>query len=232
MKYDEPVSGLYVCLVSDIMTTNGGQLSVAEAREHQQLNSVVRRDSYLNARYQGKFLLSSLTGYKTDCIEILSRDASGRRTRPRVLIEGLPSVWQLSVSHKANDLLLAVTQRSDIRIGCDLEQVRPISNGFRQMWLTKEEQNCLNTHLLQETTSRSDYVSTVIWAAKEATYKATNQGEGFSPQRFRVHPATGSRWHCNDSVLNTTVECMAFPGRSKTEVAVLAIQQLIKGRFI
>ena len=221
MMTSEIIPGVYATRTSLDCHTADPALTVAEQFELMQVKSPVRRRAYCSARSAAKSLLNSLTGSELSQLEILSRDEQGKPTRPRVCVAGGRSDWQLSFSHKGEHVLIVATSQPDIRLGCDLEFEAALSPGFRQLWLTSDERAWLETH--------KDFTATQIWASKEATFKATNDGHKFLPRRFHVHPAVSAPWRCEATDSGVTAECRPYSDLSDTVVAVIAIASFSKG---
>ena len=185
----DTIDGLYMLQTSVDHDETTLTLSPRESEECLRMRSLSRRLAYQSSRQLGKQLLCQLSGQCPSDVEILSRDIKGCGTRPRVLFRGQPTHWQVSISHKENVAMILATQRQDIRIGCDLEYRQTLGEDFRALWFTSLEQQWLK--------SDSSLQSATLWAAKEAAYKALNEGEAFSPKRFEVEPIGDHKFSCH-----------------------------------
>jgi phosphopantetheinyl transferase len=114
-------------------------------------------------------------------VEIRSRDRAGRPVRPEIRIAGGVVPWCLSISHSARGVLAALSLDPRVRAGVDLTPVEVRSPGFLRLWFTDREQQRLRSLGPRETAR--------YWAAKEAVYKAVNDGERFAPRQIDIVPA-------------------------------------------
>ncbi len=116
-------------------------------------------------------------------IEILSPD----RQRPRVWCEGAEQAWSLSISHTERGVLAAICTNETISVGVDVTSWTVLPDRFIRLWFTPDEVAWLRQ-------DASFNAASSIWAAKEAVYKACNQGEGFDPRRVEILPQGGCRY--------------------------------------
>jgi phosphopantetheinyl transferase len=142
-----------------------------------------RRRASLAGRMLTKELVAYHAGatYRREEIEILSRDETSRGKRPRIRCRGVEHPWSLSISHSDGGVLAALCVTDSVRVGVDLARTSGLSEGFVRLWFTPAEQAWL-----RETDCSS--IAGFIWAAKEAVYKACNNGESFSPRDVEVLP--------------------------------------------
>jgi phosphopantetheinyl transferase len=120
-------------------------------------------------------------------IEIDSGDGRGHRSRPRVLLDGRPVPWRLSIAHSGRSLLVALADGERPGVGVDLLDTVDCGRGFAEMWFTPREQRWL---------AKQPRLWPVAWAVKEAAYKAINRGEAFRPWAFEVLPRPGGGFSC------------------------------------
>jgi phosphopantetheinyl transferase (holo-ACP synthase) len=113
-------------------------------------------------------------------IEIRSRDA-GRGVKPRIWLFGRLLGWSLSISHTRRAALAAVSMRPDVVVGVDLVTLTALGRGFEQMWFTPGEQRWSQV-------AADPSRACLVWAIKEAAYKALNHGEPFAPLAVEVVP--------------------------------------------
>ena len=164
-----------------MMPTRGDSwLARRERAELAALRDNRRRNAWLLARMLAKQLVVEVAdGLDAGQIEVLSRDALGRVNRPRVWCQGVEQPWSLSISHSGRGALVALATDSRVSLGVDLADSETFSDGFVDLWFTPDERNWFH-----ETQSPS--IACFIWAAKEAVYKACNQGESFAPRDLEV----------------------------------------------
>lgn len=185
------------------------KLSQREFAELTQIRSPKRREAYISGRITARCLLADYAALSSH-VEILSREPGGRSCRPRVYIDGQLNQWHVSLSHRADKVLVAIATRP---LGCDLESITELPESFQAMWYTDQERDWLN--------SSPGTPSSTIWAVKEAAYKAVNRGEGFRPETFHVRPTDGTHWTCTTHSGNTRINCRV--SYSCSSVVALAI---------
>jgi phosphopantetheinyl transferase len=108
--------------------------------------------------------------------------------RPQVRVRGLPPSACLSISHSDESVLVAVCGAPGARVGVDLAAMEPPGPGFLRMWFTAGEQAWLRRAGRDQ--------APVLWAVKEAVYKAANEGEPFKPRRVEVLPGASGGYAC------------------------------------
>jgi phosphopantetheinyl transferase len=151
-------------------------LSLRERKELAAWKDADRRRAWLLGRMLAKRLIAERLGdgLRPAAIEILSRDAAGRVNRPRVWRDGCEQSWPLSISHSQRGALAAFSTADGVALGVDLAAPARLSAGFVRLWFTTREQDWLRG-------SDDPGTGCLVWAAKEALYKACNAGEGFGP---------------------------------------------------
>ncbi|HTM54363.1 MAG TPA: 4'-phosphopantetheinyl transferase superfamily protein [Pirellulales bacterium] len=142
-----------------------------------------RRQASLAGRMLAKELVANHAGatYRREEVEILSRDEKSRGKRPRIRCHGVEQPWSVSITHSEGGVLAALCVTEGVRVGVDLARTDGLSDAFVRLWFTPAEQAWL-----RETDCSS--IAGFIWAAKEAVYKACNNGESFSPRDVEVLP--------------------------------------------
>lgn len=147
-------------------------------------------------------------------VEIFSLDGLGRRTRPRIMIGGLAQSWSLSIAHSEDLVLVALSTHPRVSVGVDVVAVQSWTNSSLEMWFTTAERRWIETGAARPST---------LWAIKEASYKAVNQGEPFVPRKIEVRPEPdggyGYMWHG----VRTTVGHEIRVGESREQVIVMAL---------
>jgi 4'-phosphopantetheinyl transferase len=131
-----------------------------------------RRADWRLGRWTAKRSLSIFLGSSTDCpapadIEV-RRGASGA---PEVFFENASAPVTLSLSHRNNRALCAVT-RGVVELGCDLELIEPRSDAFVADYFTAEEQ----TFLACQPAADRARILALLWSAKESALKALHRG--------------------------------------------------------
>jgi 4'-phosphopantetheinyl transferase EntD len=161
-------------------------LSAREQAELAAWRNARRRRAWLLARMLGKQLVADALrepgharGAEARRIEILSRDAAGQVNRPRIWRDGVEQPWSLSISHSARGALAALACSELVAVGVDVADVETFSDGFVDLWFTPAERAWFHE-------TQSPGIACFIWAAKEALYKACNDGERFAPREIEV----------------------------------------------
>lgn len=166
-------------------------LSDAEREVYVELQDACRREGWLFGRILAKQLLldklaTQLAGVGVIHpaeIQILSRNGLGRAIRPRIMLRGQLQDWSLSISHSDQSVLVALSEVPRVSIGTDVSLMQMQIEGFVNMWLTPWERRWVrNVGDLR--------LVSMLWAIKEAFYKAINVGEPFTPSRIEVRPCT------------------------------------------
>lgn len=184
------------------------------------LRDPARRRAWLAGRVVAKRLVcdrlrSESKPIRPTEIEIDSGDGRARRQRPRVILDGRPLDWRLSIAHSGRSLLVALAGSGQPSVGVDLLEPTESRPGFVELWFTNRERRWLAAG------GHSWYVA---WAIKEAAYKAANQGEPFRPQAFEVLPAPGGGFACLlGGHQPTMLHSLLVWRTSRAETAVLAM---------
>lgn len=159
-------------------------LGAGERRALAQFRDPSRRETWLAGRWLAKRLIAGQLaatsgGWKCSDIEIFSAGA-----RPRAWFQGRPLPWSLSIAHTRRGAVAALSCRAGILPGVDLVELRDYGPGFAALWFTADERRRL--------APRGGRRCAVLWAIKEALYKAVNAGEPFDPRAIESVPG-GSR---------------------------------------
>jgi hypothetical protein len=147
------------------------------------------RDAWLTARLAAKRLIAArlpdpVTEPRADQlagIDIRSRDAVGRGSRPRVFIAGREVAVALSIAHVAERVLVAVGPATR-PLGVDLTPAAAFAKASSRWWLTAAER--AEARLLDPTAAVSHAAR--LWSVKEAVYKAVLPDRPFDPRLIEV----------------------------------------------
>ncbi len=140
-----------------------------------------RLEEWMLGRLLAKqLILENLDGvpYPSE-IQIYSRSGLGNCMRPQIVMDGRLLDCVLSIAHSRQSVLVAFSKTTSVLIGADIEALEARGPHFSAIWLTEDERNWLQTQ------GRPHLVS-VVWAIKEAAYKAINMGHRFIPRRIEV----------------------------------------------
>ena len=148
-------------------------LTSNERTELEHWKHAARRQQWLAGRWIAKRLLShSSEPARLAEVEVLTRDANGLGTAPRVSICGAATLIGLSISHAGSELLVGVCDTRK-RIGVDLAANVPHGESFRTSWFTPQENNWIAEAPLRRLP--------MAWGLKEAIFKACGHGEKWNP---------------------------------------------------
>ena len=143
-------------------------------------------------------------------IEILSRNAEGRVSRPCLWRDGVEQSWSMSISHSDRGVLVALTADAGTSLGVDLADCNAFSDGFVDLWFTPAERAWFHE-------TQCPDIACFIWAAKEALYKACNEGESFAPRDVEILP-DGRYTYRNIALTDCRLQSYTIDG----QLAVLA----------
>jgi len=130
------------------------------------------------------------SGARTAEIAIISRDGFGRAVAPRAFWKGSLLPWSISITHAANTVLVALAPGAEERIGADLVPLEGVMPRRLEVWMTPREARWVNL----ATAGQRRWRTAALWAAKEAAYKALNEGEVFAPEEISVACSDGDDW--------------------------------------
>ena len=194
-RSDAATQGLWwLAKASEEIPSEFGWLSSEERRYLGRLRVDKRRRDWLLGRWTAKSALrrhSLLVDFAVELPDLTIRQAADGA--PEALLRGRPVPLTLSLSHRADRGLCALTHEGR-RVGCDLEVVEQRSPAFLSDYFTAEEQEFLRSVPVGE----QDRIATLFWAAKESTLKALRVGLRADTRRVRVRMAgecrTSGRW--------------------------------------
>ncbi|MBI1246283.1 4'-phosphopantetheinyl transferase superfamily protein [bacterium] len=148
-------------------------LTSNERTEFEHWKHAARRQQWLAGRWIAKRLISrQCEPARLAEVEVLTRDAEGLGTAPRISICGNTAAIGLSISHAGSALLVAACHGQK-RIGVDLVTDVPNNDSFRTSWFTQHE----NNWIAESPRNRLP----IAWGLKEAIFKACGTGEKWHP---------------------------------------------------
>jgi phosphopantetheinyl transferase (holo-ACP synthase) len=162
-------------------------LGDAERDAYQGFGNEERRQRWLLGRILIKqMVFRRMTSVGTNVkhprhVQVISQDGCGRRTRPRILLYGHLMGWCVSIAYSNHSVCAGVSDTENQRFGVDVVTRQPVSRGFKEIWFTSREREG------EWAGDDRSGDSAMIWAIKEAFYKARNTGERFQPAQFEVH---------------------------------------------
>jgi phosphopantetheinyl transferase len=166
-------------------------LGAHEARELSRLGNPQRRKQWIAGRWTAKQLVrqelaATEASASLSDIQIHARDEQGRGVRPRIVIHGNELAWSLSISHNDEGVLVALLASDDVSLGIDLATTIAPTLPFLRAWFTTSEQQWI--------AADPSHRCTLLWALKEAAYKACHNGEVWSPRDIEIQPQSRDRY--------------------------------------
>lgn len=182
-----------------------GLLTRTEAAHYATLHNPQRRRDWLLGRWTAKHLgqqaVRATQGY-TPALDSfhISYDALGA---PYIQMRDTRLPVAISHSHGYAFCALAADTTRPTRIGVDIELVEPRPADFAQTFLTATEQARLTAALPEE----RDRLTTALWSAKEAIFKARGHGLTVDPRQVEctLYPARPRHWTRLRADLNPTL---------------------------
>jgi len=195
-------------------------LTPREQGVYARLRADARRATWLAGRMLAKRLVADyvvanrldLPTVERGRVELDSGQSGQRRLAPRIRIAGHVLPWSLSIAHTRRGVLVALTSVPALRVGVDLVEPAVFGDGFTDLWFTPAERQWLRHRGVRHGVS-------LLWAAKEAVYKAVNHGEPFYPRQIEILPDTTHGLQCTGQAALTFRVALTRQG----EVAVVAI---------
>jgi phosphopantetheinyl transferase len=196
-----------------------------ERAEYETLRDANRRECWLLGRVLAKHIIRRRVAAGRDGpgqldprhILIVSRDAFGRRIRPRVFVGGQLQGWCLSIAYSDDSIAVALSDSERLNVGVDLVRRQPLGRGFRELWFSNRERAWTDA----ADGPAVDRAAT-IWAIKEAFYKAANTGDRFAPARIEVSCDDGGAYR-----LRLDEEALPDACRARTAISVHEISAVV-----
>lgn len=141
--------------------------------------------AWLAGRFLAKSLVAEMLTLRGDNrpgfdeLAVLSTDARGRQNRPQVYCRGRKLEVRLSLAHSPRFVYAAAGWESGMAFGVDVAEEFNLEPAFLDTWFSGAEQE-----VAQEVGAA--FAAIRIWTAKEACYKACQQGEAFDPRHCEV----------------------------------------------
>lgn len=166
-------------------------LGTGERAELSRLGNPQRRKQWIAGRWTAKQLIrqelpAAEANVSLSDIQIHARDEHGRGVRPRIVIRGNELAWSLSISHSDEGVLVGLLASDEVSLGIDLATTTTPTAQFLRAWFTASEQQWIAA----DPSPRC----TLLWALKEAAYKACHNGEAWSPRDIEVQPRGSDRY--------------------------------------
>jgi 4'-phosphopantetheinyl transferase EntD len=195
-------------------------LTPREQQVYARLRAGSRRATWLAGRMLAKRLIADYAA--ANRLELPTVDRArveidsgqlGQRLAPRIRIADQTLPWSLSISHSEHGVLVALADSPALCVGVDLvAPVRP-GPGFSDLWFTPAERRWLCQ-------SGDPRWPSILWAAKEAAYKAINEEERFYPRQIEILPDSAHTLHCTRPVPELTFH---LARTRQNEIAVVAL---------
>lgn len=114
--------------------------------------------------------------------------------KPIILLNGIPLTVDHSISHSGGVYIIAVATSPSLKIGIDVEQVRPVRKNAGSFFLTQHEMDSLI----------GDYSLFQLWTIKEAVLKALGIGLAGYLKGIRIKRILNNRAEIDISRANIT----------------------------
>lgn len=142
-----------------------------------------RRDDWRLGRWALKGLVADLAGVDRARVSVLAAPDGA----PEASVDGTPTGWSVSLSHRAGSAVALVAARGPA--GIDLEVLEARSDAFVQDWLHEDEQAAVRASADRE-------LAVVLrWSAKEAAAKARREGLRLDVRHAVVQPDGAAAGH-------------------------------------
>ncbi len=198
-----------------------GWLTTGEREIYGAFRDASRRQAWLLGRLLAKevvldrALRTTPTQSDAGRLEVCSRDGLGRAIAPRVFLDGRVQPWSLSIAHSDASILVALSCDAGVWVGADVVPRDAFGAHGLDGWLTQRELAWLSTVPVVERPARAS----ILWAIKEATYKAVGGGGRFVPRRLEACAGPEDSWHA----LVDGRAIRALVGVATTETEVTAV---------
>ena len=158
-------------------------LSGAEAAHLSRLRIARRRGDWRLGRWTAKcVIVTCLGGARLDLASIELRPAASGA--PEVFIADEPSAFTVSLSHRGDRAICAVTPNL-AAVGCDLEVIEPRSEVFVGDYFTEAEQ----ASIAGVSDEYRWQMIALLWSAKESALKALKLGLRVDTRSLQVAPS-------------------------------------------
>ncbi len=164
-------------------------LSVRERHRHAAIGSQEYAEAWHLGRILAKELLRAAprtSWMAPEGITIESRNDQGQGICPRVWYGERELHLSLSVSHAEDAVFVGLASAQQSRVGVDVVSIGAVKESVQKMWFLPKERRI----------ARDDTIASQIWAAKEAVYKALNEGEPFYPRRIIIEDRDATSCSC------------------------------------
>jgi phosphopantetheinyl transferase len=162
-----------------------------EQRELERFSEPRRRRQWLAGRRLAKELVAGVVKVpRPAMLQIVGRDERGLAVRPRILADRQELAWSLSIAHSERFVFVAVADSRAGSLGVDVAAARlPSTDGFCRLWFTARERQWIEHD--------RDRRCAMLWAAKEAVYKAANAGQSWNPREVSLTPIGSAGFECS-----------------------------------
>jgi len=161
-----------------------------ERERYAEIGSREYADAWLCGRVVAKELIRlsrPQEAFQANQLQIRSRNSENKGVPPTVWQAGRELPLSLSVSHVEQAVLVALADEAQTRVGVDLLALGVVQTSVQNSWFTKDERAIAREY---------PRGPAQIWTAKEATYKALNDGESFAPRQVVVERLLDSSCTC------------------------------------
>ncbi|MEQ8848867.1 4'-phosphopantetheinyl transferase superfamily protein [Botrimarina sp.] len=119
-------------------------------------------------------------------VSIRSRTSGGKRDRPTAWLDATPLEASLSLTHD-EQMAIAAIGAGSATVGVDTVRIADATASVEAAWFTPAEKRLCSGRRTRRA---------IVWAVKEAAYKAIQRGEPFRPLRLEASLEAHGHWRC------------------------------------
>ncbi len=112
-------------------------------------------------------------------VSILRQDAENATSRPLALVDGKPAGMNISITH-CDGIVAAAASGPNCSVGIDLVKSGSVTSTLQATWMSPAERAQISQSAFP------DQTASMIWAAREAAFKACQLDEGFRPAEWNI----------------------------------------------
>ena len=131
----------------------------------------------------------------------------------------------LSIAHSERFILAALGDGAGSRVGADLTPIGAVTTESANLWFTEGERSWI----ARGGSGERPRASAIVWAVKEAFYKATNDGERFTPLAVEVTRGAEGEYSVEASAVARFDAIEIRIEEQQGEIAALVIARRVQG---
>ena len=154
------------------------ELSPEERMQASRFRAGLRRHEFLTGRVMVRQAMNDIRRISGE-IRILGHDPDNVTSRPIAMVDDNPAGINISITH-CDGIVAAAASGPKCSIGIDLVKTGSVTGALQATWMSSAER----TQITQS--AFPDQTAAMIWAAREAAYKASQLDEGFRPADWDI----------------------------------------------